>query len=85
MAESQVLKKIQEGDKTMIIFWLKNHHKSYNEKIYHRHEHRLEKEENDITPEEIIEQIQAGFNMGIYTKEFVEYSKGVQEEKMKKA
>jgi hypothetical protein len=32
----------------------------------------------------IIEQIQAGFNMGIYTREYVEYSKEVQEEKMRK-
>src|SRR3989338_157993 len=31
MAVSQLIKKIQEGNMTSVIFWLKNHHANYNE------------------------------------------------------
>lgn len=33
LAESQLIKKIKEGNLTAIIYWLKNHHQDYNEKI----------------------------------------------------
>ena len=90
MAESQMIKKIKEGENVMIIFWLKNHHPSYNEKIMHRHEHKMLVEE-DLSPGEIIQSIQACLNMGIYTKEFAERAiqeqidRAVYEEKMKKS
>ncbi len=43
MAESMLIKKIQEGVTVPLIFWLKNHHKDYNEKIFYIHEN-VEKE-----------------------------------------
>lgn len=39
LAESKLIGNIQDGNNTAIIFWLKNHHGEYNEKILHRHEH----------------------------------------------
>ena len=47
MAESKLIQNIQSGNNTAIIFWLKNHHKSYNERIVHEHEHTLELEDAD--------------------------------------
>lgn len=47
MAESKLIQNIQNGHTTSIIFWLKNHHKSYNERIVHEHEHTLELEDAD--------------------------------------
>lgn len=47
MAESKLVQNIQSGNNTAIIFWLKNHHKSYNERIVHEHEHTLELEDED--------------------------------------
>jgi len=37
MAESKLIQNIQNGNNTAIIFWLKNHHDSYNERIIHEH------------------------------------------------
>lgn len=37
MAESKLIQNIQSGNNTAIIFWLKNHHDSYNERIVHEH------------------------------------------------
>lgn len=37
MAESKLIQNIQSGNNTAIIFWLKNHHDSYNERIIHEH------------------------------------------------
>lgn len=37
MAESKLIQNIQNGNNTAIIFWLKNHHDSYNERIVHEH------------------------------------------------
>jgi len=51
MAISQLIKKIQEGNTTSIIFWLKNHHADYNDRIIHEHEHEhhfeITKEDKD--------------------------------------
>ena len=40
MARSQVVKKIKEGDKTMVIFWLKNHDPDFSDKVRHEHSHK---------------------------------------------
>lgn len=39
MAESGLIQNIQNRNNTAIIFWLKNHHSAYNERIVHEHEH----------------------------------------------
>ena len=39
MAVSQLIKKIQEGNMTSVIFWLKNHHANYSDRVVHEHEH----------------------------------------------
>jgi hypothetical protein len=68
IAESQLLRAIQNSNATAhmtaLIFWLKNHHKSYNEKIYHEHEFI----ETEITPEERIKAVSALYNIGYYTR-----------------
>ena len=33
LAESQLLKSVRDGNMTAIIFWLKNHHPSYENKL----------------------------------------------------
>ncbi len=38
IAESKLIQNIQNNQNTAIIFWLKNHHAKYNERIYHQHE-----------------------------------------------
>ena len=38
MAESMLIKNIQDGSNTSIIFWLKNHHGDYSDRVYHEHE-----------------------------------------------
>lgn len=47
MAESHLIKNIQNGHTTSIIFWLKNHHGGYNDRIVHEHEHSLELVDED--------------------------------------
>lgn len=42
LAESKLINNIQDGDNTAIIYWLKNHHVNYNDRIRHEHEHTLE-------------------------------------------
>lgn len=47
MAESKLISNIQKGENTAIIYWLKNHHSNYNERIRHEHEHTIELEDED--------------------------------------
>jgi len=47
MAESRLIQNIQNGHTTSIIFWLKNHHGGYNDRIVHEHEHSLELVDED--------------------------------------
>lgn len=64
MAESQLLRLIQKGSITAIIFWLKNHHSGYGDKMHHEHEIV----ETDLSPEERIAIAKALFNAGQFTK-----------------
>ncbi len=41
VAESQLLRLIQSGNITSLIFWLKNHHVDYSDKMVHNHTHQL--------------------------------------------
>ena len=61
MAESQLVRQIQNGKLTAIIFWLKNHHKSYNDKVVHEHEFDF----RDITKEESEQISRALKNIGL--------------------
>lgn len=63
MAESKLIQNIQSGNNTAIIFWLKNHHKQYSERI--RHEHEFIEEE--LTSEQKIAIAKALFNAGQLT------------------
>lgn len=47
MAESHLIQNIKNGNNTAIIFWLKNHHSEYNDRIVHEHEHSLELVDED--------------------------------------
>ncbi len=38
MAESGIIKNIQNGSNTAMIFWLKNHHPGYSDRVIHQHE-----------------------------------------------
>lgn len=49
MAESQLIKSIQEGNMTGIIFWLKNHHPAYANKLELT---AKIKEDEELTPEQ---------------------------------
>lgn len=61
LAESKLISNIQDGNNTSIIFWLKNHHGGYNEKILHQHEHLHAME---ITTDEQREIVRALNNIG---------------------
>jgi hypothetical protein len=63
MAESKLIQNIQNGNNTAIIFWLKNHHTQYSERI--RHEHEFIEEE--LTQEQKIAIAKALFNSGHLT------------------
>jgi len=65
LAESQLIRAIQNTNMTAIIFWLKNHHGNYNETIHHEHELVEQKE---LTPEEQMKIAVALYNTGIITK-----------------
>jgi hypothetical protein len=60
MAESQLIKKIQEGKVIPIIFWLKNHHPDYNEKMLHIHTAN-----NDLDESELVAVARALMNIGM--------------------
>lgn len=47
MAESKLIQNIQNNSNTAIIFWLKNHHAMYNERIMHEHTLQFEELERD--------------------------------------
>lgn len=61
LAESKLISNIQDGNNTSIIFWLKNHHGGYNEKILHQHEHLHAME---VTTEEEEKILKALYNIG---------------------
>lgn len=51
LAESKLIRNIQDGQNTAIIFWLKNRNKAYSEKALHKHMHEIINHE--IDPEQI--------------------------------
>ncbi|MEN9881021.1 MAG: hypothetical protein RLZZ308_204 [Candidatus Parcubacteria bacterium] len=59
LAESKLISNIQDGNNTSIIFWLKNHHSGYNDRIIHEHEHSM-----DVSEEEYEKISKALFNIG---------------------
>lgn len=61
MAESKLIQNIQNGNNTAIIFWLKNHHGSYNERILH--EYKVVNEE--LNREERVAIARALINIGL--------------------
>lgn len=63
MAESKLIQNIQSGNNTAIIFWLKNHHTQYSERIKHEHEFI----EEELTQEQKIAIAKALFNSGHLT------------------
>jgi hypothetical protein len=52
VAFSGFLKKIQEGNVTMLIFWLKNNHPWFAERIRHEHQHEHHLADRELPPEE---------------------------------
>ena len=51
LAESKVIKGIQDDNITFTIFWLKHRHAAYSEKMMHRHLHEIQSQEVD--PEQV--------------------------------
>ena len=80
MAESQLIKAIGNGNMTGIIFWLKNNHADYTDRV--RYEHHYEHHIDDYTEEESAKTSRALVNIGLanilkrkgftYTKEEAE-------------
>lgn len=70
IAFSGLLKKLQEGNMTGLIFWLKNNHPWFAEKI--RHEHRLIDGDRILT-EEQREQIVRAYRISGITNSFVQH------------
>ena len=69
MAESMLLKNVQNGNNTAIIFWLKNNHKGYNDRIVHDHRYSISMNDNNdkkglFTPEETAAMLKAFNNAG---------------------
>jgi hypothetical protein len=62
LTESMLVKNIQNGSNTAIIFWLKNRHKSYSDRMLHRHEFSIDRE---VTTEEIEKITLALYKIGL--------------------
>jgi len=61
MCESMLIKNIQDRNNTALIFWLKNHHPDYCEKIIHKYE----LPEPEVTEEESLQIASALTNIGL--------------------
>lgn len=72
VAFSGLLKKIQEGNMTALIFWLKNNHVWFAEKIRHEHEHHLVGGDRILT-EEQREQIIKAFRINGIANSFARH------------
>ncbi|OGF80431.1 hypothetical protein A2W48_02990 [Candidatus Giovannonibacteria bacterium RIFCSPHIGHO2_12_44_12] len=80
MAESQLIKAIGNGNMTGIIFWLKNNHADYTDRVRYEHHHEIHVD--DLTEEESAKISKALVNIGLanilkrggfkYTKEEAE-------------
>ena len=62
LAESRLIKKIGEDNMTAIIFWLKNNHQGYTDKMIYKHQFSIKPE---LTPEEGKEIAEAAIRMGL--------------------
>lgn len=67
IAESQLFKKVKEGDKTAIIFTLKNLRKNvYNDRVVHEHQG------DPLTPERLMQIVEAARNWNMIDSDFLE-------------
>jgi hypothetical protein len=73
IAFSGLLKKIQEGNKTMLIFWLKNNHPWFGDKIRHQHEHSVIGVGDRILTDEQREQIVRAYRISGITNAFAQH------------
>lgn len=62
LAESKLIKRVNEENMTAIIYWLKNRHPSYSDKMLHYHEHHSARK---FTREEVTEVAKAFANIGL--------------------
>lgn len=65
VAESKLIQLINNGNTTAIIFWLKNHHHMYNDRIRHEHEHHFGSEITKEQAEEIIRAFHTAVGMRV--------------------
>lgn len=61
LAESKLIRAIQDGHMTAIIYWLKNHNGAYSDKIQHKHLHEIMSREVDPEQIALIKQAMGNF------------------------
>lgn len=89
MAESKLIQNIQNGNNTAIIFWLKNHHDSYNERIVHEHviaEEEITEEKKAMAKALInigLGNILKSYGINMTAEEYLEQSRKKDEERIK--
>jgi len=71
IAFAGLLKRIQENNITMLIFWLKNNHPWFAEKIRHEHEHRIVGIGDGVLTEEQREQIVKAYRINGIANTFI--------------
>ncbi len=76
LAESKLIRGIQDGHTTFTIFWLKNNHRGYGDKVTHEHKYWSEESELSFTKEEWEAINEALFHIG-YASVIKANSKGL--------
>lgn len=61
LAESKLIRNIQDGQNTAIIYWLKNRNRAYSEKMLHRHMHEVMTREVDPETQAMIRKAMGNF------------------------